>query len=107
MEVKDLGSVRYLVVDDVQALDPITLILKDDGGKGKIIAECYGESWSTYFGGIGTKSLIGFLSGINAGYLEDRFISNTFHKPTKREKVYVNRICQAIIDGCKLLKGDM
>ncbi len=104
MEVKDLGAVRYLVIEDVKALDPVTLILRDEDGKGKVIAECYGESWSTYFGGVGGgKSLIQFLSGLNSGYLSNRLVSNTFHRPTKREAGYIERISQAIIDACKLL----
>ena len=102
MEIKQGITIDYFIISDVQALDPVTVILKDDDGKGKVIIECYGESWSTYFGGIGSKSLLSFVSGLNSGYLEDRLISNAFHKPTKREKNYVNRIARAVIDGCIL-----
>ena len=103
MKIKQGIKVDCFIIKDVQALDPVTVILKDDNSKGKVIIECYGESWSTYFGGIGNKSLLDFVSGLDSGYLEDRLISYAFHKAPKREKVYVNRISQAVIDACKLL----
>ena len=101
MEIKQGIAVDYFIINEIERLDPVTVILKDDNGKGKVIIECFGESWSTYFGSIGDKSLSSFISGLNDGYLGSRLVSNTFHKPTKRETVYVNRIAQAVIDGCK------
>lgn len=90
------------MIEDIERLDPITVIFKDNKGKGKVIVECFGEAWSTYFGSIGNKTLNGFISGLDSCYLSGRLISNTFHRPTKRESNYIDRISQAVIDACKL-----
>ena len=91
----------FFIFEDPERLDPVTVIIKDEKGKGKLIIECFGESWSTYFGSIGGKSLIKFIAGLGSDYLGNRLISNTFHRPTKRETNYVDRISQAVIDACK------
>ena len=105
MKLRIETKLDFFVIEEIEALDPITVILKGEIGSGKLLVECYGESWSTYFGGTGDKTLLQFISGINSEYLGNRLISNTFHRPTKREQTYVNRISQAVIDACKLKRG--
>ena len=106
MKIKQGISVDYFVIDEVVRLDPVTVIIKDDISKGKVIIECFGESWSTYFGSIGDRKLNDFISGLDSCYLSNRLISNTFHRPTKREAVYVERIAQTVIDACKMRTGN-
>lgn len=51
-------------------LDPVTVILEDDKpGKGKIIIECYGESWSSYWGGMGKKHVAEFFCRCDDHYI--------------------------------------
>lgn len=102
MKIRQGISVDYFIIDDLERLDPVTVIIKDAGQSGKIIIECFGEAWSTYFGSIGNRKLNDFISGIDSGYLSSRLISNTFHRPTKRETVYIERIAQTVIDACKM-----
>ena len=105
MEIAQGITVDYFVISKIERVDPVTVILKDDKGKGQVIIECFGESWSTYFGSIGEKSLNNFISGLGSDYLNGRLISNTFHRPTKRETNYIDRISQAVIDACKFREG--
>lgn len=106
MEIKQGISVDYFIINDLERLDPIIVVIKDDNRKGKVIVECFGESWSTYFGSIGDRTLNDFISSLDMCYLANRLISNTFHNPTRLEAIYVNRIAQAVIDACKLRKGE-
>lgn len=65
------SQVVKLKLTDVDGLDPITVILEDLGKhKGKIIIECYGKSWSSYWGAMGS-SLAEFFVSCNECYLAD------------------------------------
>ena len=56
------SKVTKLLIEDIIELDPISVILEDiEPRKGKIIIECYGESWSAYWGGMGSHSLSEFF----------------------------------------------
>ena len=81
-------------------LDPITVIIRDFGGSGQIIVECFGAAWSHWFGAIGTKTLCTFIAGCDAGYLADKLVSTTVRQSTKqsdlREYAYVEDIAKAI-----------
>lgn len=57
---------------DAKGLDPITVVLQDQGGCGRLIVECYGKAWSTYFGAIGSATLRGFLAGCHHDYVATR-----------------------------------
>lgn len=51
-------------------LDPVTVILEDlEPRRGKIIIECYGKSWSAYWGGMGDRSIAQFFADCSTGYL--------------------------------------
>ncbi|MDP3978380.1 MAG: hypothetical protein Q8P85_10370 [Pseudomonas sp.] len=60
-------------------LDPVTVFLEDldnnnpdamrVSSRGKIIIECYGKSWSSYWGGMGGGTVAQFFCRCSAGYL--------------------------------------
>ena len=81
-------------------LDPITVILRDWGGGGQIIVECFGAAWSHWFGAIGTQTLCTFIVQCDAGYLADKLISTTVRNPAKQrylnELAYLEDIAKAI-----------
>ena len=103
MNITKMKNTQVLRIEEIEALDPVTVILQDNGGTGKVIIECYGEAWSTYFGGIGKQTLNEFLSKCDSCYLSNRIINRRFHKPTKREEGYVKRIAQAVIEACRIM----
>jgi hypothetical protein len=57
---------------DAKGLDPITVVLQDQGGCGRLILECYGKAWSTYFGAFGKGSMRDFLAGCHHDYVAIR-----------------------------------
>jgi hypothetical protein len=79
-------QITKLLISDLMGephkLDPVTVILEDTGhrlipmdGKdyttrqGKIIIECYGKSWSAYWGGMGDRTVAQFFSDEHSDYL--------------------------------------
>lgn len=64
------SEIKELIITGADNLDPITVILKDiSKGKGKIIVECYGKSWSAYWGGMGNNTIAEFFSGCDSEYI--------------------------------------
>lgn len=82
-------------------LDPITVIMRDLKGKGQIVVECYGDAWSTFFGGLGKDTLREFIAGASQDYLANRFVSSTVRTVSKRERAYVEHIARAVIEAVK------
>lgn len=70
----ETSTVTKLVISDLinseHRLDPVTVYAEDLGPRqGKIIIECYGKSWSAYWGGCGDKGVISFFRSCNSDYL--------------------------------------
>lgn len=79
------------------ALDPITVILRDFGGSGQIIVECYGSAWSHWFGAIGTQPLRQFVGTCHPEYLSTKLLSTTSQRFNKTTEKWVERIAFAIV----------
>lgn len=72
-----------LRITGAESLDPISVFIEDLGGRsvplpddpgyitraGKVTMECFGESWSAYWGGMGDRSTIDFFLGASVDYL--------------------------------------
>ena len=82
-------------------LDPITVILRDFGGSGQVIVECYGSAWSQWFGAIGTSSLRHFLATCHPEYLAEKLLSTTSQRFNKTTTKWVERIAYAIVSHLK------
>ncbi|EKO3439457.1 hypothetical protein NTE19_003349 [Vibrio fluvialis] len=69
MKVTTSNVVR-IQLTELDRLDPITIFLEDfEPRKGKITIECYGQSWSSYWGGMGDRSIAEFFIDCNNSYL--------------------------------------
>lgn len=94
------SKVTKLTIDQLEALDPITVFAEDvEPRKGKITVSCYGKSWTAYWGGMGDRSLAEFFCSCNedyiAGYfdqsLESTVFSNTALAKTAQREVLKQR----------------
>lgn len=64
------SEITKLSLTGLDNLDPITVYLEDiEPRKGKITIECFGKSWSSYWGGMGSKSISQFFIDCNVEYL--------------------------------------
>jgi hypothetical protein len=62
-----------IVVTDVPRLDPVTVFAEDLGPRqGKITIECYGKSWSAYWGGMGDRTIIEFFRSCSVDYIANK-----------------------------------
>lgn len=63
------SQVTKLLLTELDRLDPVTVLLEDYGdNRGKVIIECYGKSWSTYWGSMG-GTLTWFIQAMDSGYI--------------------------------------
>jgi hypothetical protein len=64
------STVTKLVITGAPNLDPITVYAEDIGPRqGKIVIECWGKSWSGYWGGMGDCMLAEFFCSCSVDYL--------------------------------------
>lgn len=83
------------------SLDPIRVTLHDIGpGQGRITIESYGKAWSTYWGGMGNRTIKDFFCSCDSEYLTSNLYRGRITKP---EKVYLTRIIKAVQTALKTL----
>lgn len=81
------SQVTKLVITGAPRLDPITVYAEDIGPRqGKIVIECYGKSWSGYWGGMGDCTLAEFFCSCSTDYIADK-ISHTPANITDAEAI--------------------
>lgn len=83
------------------SLDPIRVTLHDvSPGHGRIVIECYGKAWSTYWGGMGDLTIKDFFCSCGSDYLIEKLHSGRI---TKRDEAYLSRIIHAVQAALKTL----
>lgn len=66
------STVTKIKLTSLEILDPITAYIEDLGeSKGKITIECFGKSWSAFWGGMGGRDLTGFFNSCDVDYLSN------------------------------------
>lgn len=76
----DTTQVTKLALTEVKGLDTISVILEDIGPRqGKINIECYGEAWSSYWGGMGNRTIAEFFCSCDEHYLAKNLSSISSH----------------------------
>lgn len=95
-------TVEAFTVHDAPAVDPVTVILRDLGdGKGRLIIECYCESWAGYWGAMGERrNLAKFLMDCDADYIANRIYPGGLSRGTRRYE-YLLRIVRAMQDALR------
>lgn len=64
------STTKKVVMSEVEALDPITVFLEDfEPRRGKITINCYDASWSSYWGGMGSRNIAEFFVSCDNHYL--------------------------------------
>lgn len=73
MKVETSTCTKVVISDLINSefkLDPVTVYLNDIGPRqGKITIECYGQSWSAFWGGMGDRTIAEFFCSCNEHYL--------------------------------------
>ena len=70
------STVTKIYITDADKLDPVTVYAEDVGArKGKITIECYGESWSAYWDGMGNNTIADFFCSCDEHYIAGKLSS--------------------------------
>lgn len=83
MKVENLQDVINLRLSEIESLDPITVKIENyEPGKGKINIECYGEAWSSYWGGMSGRSIQEFFLSCDNGYIIENLCQGLYSRVT-------------------------
>lgn len=89
-------SLVALRITEAPALDPIIVIFQDIGpGQGRLIVECFGSAWATYWGGMGDRTVKEFIRSCNSDYIANRLWPEK-QRRTKAGYAYLMRIVDAV-----------
>ena len=73
MIVQKINVVKLLITE-IKSLDPVSVFIEEHPPSGgKITFECYGESWTYFWGSIGEKTFEEFFCGCDNSYLSGKF----------------------------------
>lgn len=96
----ELSQIARLLITDLMGepykLDPVTVVLEDfSPGKGRIIIECYGKSWSAGWGAMSGRTVAQFVSDCGADYIISSLcrVSQQRFSPTEAVKLARKVIC--------------
>lgn len=76
MKVEKMKTETYKITG-AKALDPVTVYVTNyEVGQGKMVMECFGRSWSVYWGGMGNRNLQSFVLTCNNDYIANKMVEN-------------------------------
>lgn len=82
------STVEKLKITDVKNLDHVSVFLEDlEPGKGKITIECYGKSWSNYWGGMGDRTISKFFCSANNDYIAGKMDGSLRHNAVDEDSI--------------------
>lgn len=91
------ADVEAMVVSDHANLDSITVFWQDFGpGSGQVTIYCWGEAWTSYWGGMDKDTIKSFFAKASAEYLIHKLQGAQFQKRNKQHDKYLERIIAAI-----------
>lgn len=92
------SKVRKIRITDIERLDPVTVYTENfERGKGKIVIECAGQSWSSYWPAMGSKTIEQFFISINNGYAINNLAGSLSEEVTDEEAIELMIKKQVII----------
>lgn len=102
MKTVELTSYQAYEIPDADGLDSIRFMLQDVGpGAGRLLVECYGEAWATYWGGMGQRTIREFLSTCSGvDYVVNCLLSPRKNR-SKATEVYLSKIVAAVLTAIR------
>lgn len=101
MNIKPVQSESFSI-SDVPGLDLINVVLQDfEPGQGRLIVECYGCAWASYWGGMGDRTIRRFVIECGAEYIATKLWPGD-RKRTKKAEKYLEKVVSAVIDALRI-----
>lgn len=80
-------------------LDTINVFFQDfEIGRGRVVVECYGLAWASYFGAMGEYTIRPFVLKAGTDYLVNKL---SRPKQTKAEEKHLRRVVDAMKESLK------
>jgi len=71
-------QIEAYILTDLDRLDPVTVYVTNyKPGSGRIVIECFGSAWASYWGGMSGMTLQEFFISSENDYLLNNLIKNT------------------------------
>lgn len=100
-------TVTKLLINDIENLDPVSVYLEDyEEGRGRIIIHCWNKVWSSYWGGMGSKTISQFVISCDKHYLAKNLDYNLVDTPAQVDESKVQDATRKII-GQKYRSGEI
>jgi len=100
-------TVTKLAINDVEGLDPVSVYLEDyKEGRGRIIIQCWNKVWSSYWGGMGSKTISQFVISCDNHYLAEKLDYDLLDTPAQVDEDKVQDATRKII-GEKYRSGEI
>lgn len=65
------------IIPASNGIDPITVFWQDyEPGRGQITLYCYGSAWTSYWGGMGNKTIKQFVADGDTSYVVNKLLPN-------------------------------
>ncbi|WP_099484453.1 hypothetical protein [Stenotrophomonas maltophilia] len=101
-QAADLGQlprgIRLVEIPRRNGLDPINVLVQDyELGRGRIVVTCYGQAWCGFWGAMGDRTVMQFVSACDADYVAGNMLSGRHEYVKKHERSYVERIATEVI----------
>lgn len=98
-------TVQAFRIYDAGRLDPVLVILHDiQPGKGRLIVECCGDSWSGYWGAIGERNIAQFVRSSPPDYITGGMLGFHHHRSQGSQR-YLERIIHAVQEALCSIDG--
>lgn len=114
MKIESTSVTKFLITDlmaEPYKLDPVTVFIEDLGVRaenegrktrqGKITIECYGESWSTYWGSMGDRTVAQFVADESVDYVVGCLRRGVGLEPTVFSGEALAKAVRNIAIGCR------
>lgn len=118
----ELSRVQKLKLAHLHYLDPVTVFLEDfEPGRGKIVIDCCGESWTGYWGSMSGRDVASFFCTCDKDYLANSLSSISADLPDysalssiarkqvlerRRERDLSADEARALFDECSSISGE-
>lgn len=94
------GTATCLQIFDAEGVVTVTVITQDIApGEGRLFIENYGQAWSSYWPGMGARTVAEFVIGCGEDYLVHNLARP--RKTTAREVKHLLHLCRVVRQALK------
>jgi len=95
-------TIFKLHISEIERLDVVNVYFDNiEKSKGRILVECWGRAWSSYWSAMGERTIEEFILMASNEYIIERLAPRK--GPKSKDYKYLDRILNAIKDALKVI----